>query len=99
MFLGHLASTRSGEPGDDLRVHVLKSVGKPDAVVPHVRFDERGRETGDRHRLPHCARPRLYHISSGVDSECAISRTAEKTSAENTSNEVLINRMYLGISR
>jgi hypothetical protein len=24
----------------------VKSVGKPDAVVPHVRFDERGRETG-----------------------------------------------------
>ena len=24
----------------------VKSVGKPDAVVPHVRFDERGWETG-----------------------------------------------------
>ena len=24
----------------------LKPVGKPDAVAPHVRFDERGRETG-----------------------------------------------------
>ena len=24
----------------------VKSVGKPDAVAPHVRFDERGRETG-----------------------------------------------------
>jgi hypothetical protein len=24
----------------------MKSVGKPDAGNPHVRFDERGRETG-----------------------------------------------------
>ena len=24
----------------------VKPVGKPDAVVPHVRFDERGWETG-----------------------------------------------------
>ena len=35
---------------------VMKSVGKPDAGNPHVRFDERGRETGRCHR----ARPRLY---------------------------------------
>jgi hypothetical protein len=34
----------------------MKSVGKPDAGKPHVRFDERGRETGHRYR----ARPRLY---------------------------------------
>ena len=35
----------------------VNPVGKPDAVAPHVRFDERGRETG-----PQCyrARPRLY---------------------------------------
>ena len=24
----------------------VNPVGKPDAVAPHVRFDERGRETG-----------------------------------------------------
>ena len=30
-------------PGVCLKV---KSVGKPDAVAPHVRFDERGWETG-----------------------------------------------------
>jgi hypothetical protein len=30
-------------PGVCLKV---KPVGKPDAVAPHVRFDERGRETG-----------------------------------------------------
>jgi len=34
----------------------VKPVGKPDAGNPHVRFDERGRETG----LCHRARPRLY---------------------------------------
>ena len=34
----------------------VKPVGKPDAGNPHVRFDERGRETGQCHR----ARPRLY---------------------------------------
>jgi hypothetical protein len=26
--------------------HEVKPVGKPDAVAPHVRFDERGWETG-----------------------------------------------------
>jgi hypothetical protein len=34
----------------------MNPVGKPDAGNPHVRFDERGRETGRCHR----ARPRLY---------------------------------------
>ena len=34
----------------------VKPVGKPDAGNPHVRFDERGRETGRCYR----ARPRLY---------------------------------------
>ena len=33
-----------------MRVHVAKSVGKPDARILHVRFDERGWETGDHHR-------------------------------------------------
>ena len=37
----------------------VKSVGKPDAGNRHVRFDERGRETGaTRHR----ALPRLYYF-------------------------------------
>jgi len=44
------------------RVPTTKSVGKPDAANPHVRFDERGRETEplampQRHR----ALPRLYN--------------------------------------
>jgi hypothetical protein len=42
----------------------VKPVGKPDAGNPHVRFDERGRETGHRYR----ARPRLYRsrVRSGM---------------------------------
>jgi hypothetical protein len=38
--------TRCARFGDVLRVHVKKSVGKPDAQDGHVRFDERGTETG-----------------------------------------------------
>jgi len=30
----------------------VKPVGKPDAVAPHVRFDERGWETGPRATVP-----------------------------------------------
>ena len=39
--------------------HKVKPVGKPDAVVPQVRFDEQGREAE-----PSChrARPRLYYM-------------------------------------
>jgi hypothetical protein len=36
----------------------VNPVGKPDAVAPHVRFDERGRETGLQ---CYRARPRLYY--------------------------------------
>jgi hypothetical protein len=39
----------------------MKPVGKPDAGNPHVRFDERGRETEHRYR----ARPRLYYWRVG----------------------------------
>src|SRR5688572_5718642 len=49
------ASTRCGRFGDVLRVRVPKSVGKPDAVFPHVRFDERGLGNG---RLPFGFAPR-----------------------------------------
>ena len=31
----------------------VNPVGKPDAVAPHVRFDERGEETEQRRRLRH----------------------------------------------
>src|SRR5260370_40719198 len=49
-------STACGWPHADLRGRRLKSVGKPDAGNRHVRFDERGGETGHRYR----ASPRLY---------------------------------------
>jgi len=39
----------------------MKPVGKPDAGNPHVRFDERGGETGLRQPLKHRASPRLYN--------------------------------------
>jgi probable phosphoglycerate mutase len=34
----------------------MKSVGKPDALIGHVRFDERGRETGQL-AMPHATAP------------------------------------------
>ena len=60
----------------------VKPVGKPDAVAPHVRFDERGWETGlyatapvlDSTGLPKCqfavitSEKRIYHINmAGFD--------------------------------
>src|SRR6266513_1589445 len=40
----------------------VKPVGEPDAVAPHVRFDERGWETGRWPLAPsYRAHPRLYH--------------------------------------
>ena len=41
----------------------VNPVGKPDAVAPHVRFDERGRETGLQ---CYRARPRLYVRHEGA---------------------------------
>jgi len=38
----------------------VKTVGKPDAGNPHVRFDERGRETGRCFGMSTRALPRLY---------------------------------------
>ena len=40
----------------------MKSIGKPDARNGHVRFDERGRETGRRFVVSTRARPRLYNL-------------------------------------
>jgi hypothetical protein len=50
---------------DGVREPLVKSVGKPDARNGHVRFDERGRETG-RHalRFRYRALPRLYPTAS-----------------------------------
>ncbi len=42
----------------------MKPVGKPDAGNPHVRFDERGRETERLAKASsHRALPRLYHAT------------------------------------
>ena len=38
----------------------MKPVGKPDALIGHVRFDERGWETGRRFVVSARAHPRLY---------------------------------------
>ena len=41
----------------------VKPVGEPDAVAPHVRFDERGWETGRWPSAPsYRAHPRLYRV-------------------------------------
>jgi hypothetical protein len=40
-----LCGKAKAEPIDRRRGPAAKSVGKPDAANPHVRFDERGRET------------------------------------------------------
>ena len=40
----------------------VKPVGKPDAGNPHVRFDERGWETGRRFGVRARAHPRLYKV-------------------------------------
>jgi hypothetical protein len=42
----------------------VKPVGKPDAGNPHVRFDERGWETGRRSGVSARAHPRLYKLAS-----------------------------------
>jgi hypothetical protein len=43
-----------------VREPATKPVGKPDAGNPHVRFDERGWETGRSSKISTRARPRLY---------------------------------------
>jgi hypothetical protein len=50
---------------------VVKPVGKPDARDGHVRFAERGRETGACQSVSHRARPRLYHHPSPATSSAA----------------------------
>ena len=45
----------------------MKPVGKPDALIGHVRFDERGWETGRRLSASARAHPRLY-LESAVRS-------------------------------
>ena len=60
---------------DLVRESTVKPVGKPDAGNRHVRFDERGRETGRRFGASARARPRLYpaaeiaEVVANVESE------------------------------
>jgi hypothetical protein len=42
----------------------VKPVGKPDALIGHVRFDERGWETGRRSGVSTRAHPRLYKLAA-----------------------------------
>jgi hypothetical protein len=59
----------SAESGSNLvRESAVKPVGKPDALIGHVRFDERGWETGRRSGVSTRAHPRLYTVAGvGVD--------------------------------
>jgi hypothetical protein len=59
----------------------VKPVGEPDAGNPHVRFDERGWETGRWHKAPsYRAYPRLYlfHLRTHTAATVAIGGTAEE---------------------
>ena len=48
---------------------IVKPVGEPDAGNPHVRFDERGWETG-RRMSRYRAQPRLYRKHSKLRAKC-----------------------------
>jgi hypothetical protein len=45
-----------------VRESAVKPVGKPDALIGHVRFDERGWETGRRFGISAHAHTRLYKL-------------------------------------
>src|SRR5262245_43382217 len=64
-------SCRFVEPSwSPVRESAVKPVGKPDALIGHVRFDERGWETGRRSGVSPRAHPRLsklgHHVPPGV---------------------------------
>src|SRR5512136_1781213 len=63
----NLAYCRFAEPNWSLvRESAVKPVGKPDAGNPHVRFDERGWETGRRSGVSARAHPRLYKSTTPI---------------------------------
>jgi hypothetical protein len=71
VLLGAFAIARCFDSAHQLSVAAVcrevKPVGKPDAGNPHVRFDERGRETERCRMAPsHRARPRLYVRPDGA---------------------------------
>ena len=57
---GTLGYFDSKDHGPRVRESTMKPVGKPDAGNRHVRFDERGWETGPAHCVSTRAHPRLY---------------------------------------
>jgi len=48
---------------EPVRESAVKPVGKPDALIGHVRFDERGWETGRHSGVSARAHPRLYKLT------------------------------------
>src|SRR5208337_4866022 len=60
-----LYGTAKATPIGRRRRPAVKSVGKPDALIGHVRFDERGRET-ERLAKPQAAAPFLDSTHSGL---------------------------------
>ena len=71
----------------------MKPVGEPDAGNLHVRFDERGRETG---QLPngssHRARPRLYPCGAREE---AAARAPLRSCAETAQDSSAFIRSWL----
>src|SRR5271166_6399120 len=61
----------------------VKSVGKPDALIGHVRFDERGRET-ERLAKPQAAAPFLDSTFAPVISLCAPCRRVSLVEEDST---------------
>jgi hypothetical protein len=53
-------ATQPYSGGTPVRESAVKPVGKPDALIGNVRFDERGWETGRRSGVSARAHPRLY---------------------------------------
>ena len=68
--------SRGQEPR--VRESAMKPVGKPDARNGHVRFDERGRETGRRSASVPApvldSTCKLFHIDSEMPVFCAVGR-------------------------
>ena len=54
----------------------MKPVGEPDAVAPHVRFDERGWETG-RCRMAQATAPILDSTEADVSRTSAVYRVSD----------------------
>ena len=61
----------------------MKPVGKPDALIGHVRFDERGWETGRRLSVSARAHPRLYpeYRLSDADGVMVLSESSVRPAA------------------